>query len=202
MKTSFSKIAPQLRCPNGDFGKEVGKTMDAMNDLQNNWVISLLNLQKDEYILEIGFGTGKTIKKALDYIPQGRIFGIELSDVMFEAASQLLHNEIGRGKVKLCKGNSDKLPFTDNYFDKLYAVHVVYFWNDINSVMSEIFRVSQTGGIAAIYFVSPILEPSPYFHEYSEDEIIISLKNAGFGKVDVRRKKFENQNGICILATK
>lgn len=202
MNSSFSKIAPQLSCPTGVFGKEVGKIMDSMNNLQNDWVLSLLNLQKTDIALEIGFGTGKTIRKALNKITEGKIYGIELSDTMIDEATELLHNEITRGQVKLIKSDSEKLPFADNSLDKIYAAHVVYFWKDINKVISEIYRVNKVCGITAIYFVSPILEPSPYFHEYTDKEIINSLKNTGFNTVEVQRKKFDKQNGICILAKK
>jgi ubiquinone/menaquinone biosynthesis C-methylase UbiE len=202
MNSSFSSIAPQLKCPSGIGGKEVGKIMDAMNDLQNDWVLSLLNLQTKDIVLEIGFGTGKTIQKALSLIHAGKIYGVELSDTMLEEASQLLNKEILSEQVKLSKGNPEQLPYKDGQFDKIYAVHVVYFWKDISKVFSELYRVNKSGGITAIYFVSPILEPSPYFHEYSSEEIVSGLQTAGFGTIEVQRKKFGKQNGICILARK
>lgn len=202
MNQSFSEMAPHLACPSGTFGKEVGKFMDRINDPQNDWVLTLLNLQPTDKVLEIGFGTGRTIKKALKRVTQGHVDGIEISDTMLEEASKLLQQEISNGKVKLMKNNAELLPFTDNSIDKTYAVHVIYFWKDIDKVIAQFYRVNKPGGITAIYFVSPILKPSPYFHEYSEEEISKALKKSGFSKVEISRKKFDHQNGICILAKK
>lgn len=202
MKSQFSKIAPQLRCPSGKQGIEVGKFMDKLNDPQNDWVLSLLNLKLHDTVLEIGFGTGKTIQKALNKVTQGAIYGIDLSDTMFGEASRLLHTEIAQGKVKLSKGNSENLPFENNSINKIYAVHVVYFWKDIQKVLSELYRINTAGGITAIYFVSPILEPSLYFHEYTVEELSSAFMNSGYKNIRTFRQQFEKQNGICIIGSK
>lgn len=202
LQKNFQKLAPQFKCPSGSLGLKVGKQMDKLNDQQNDWVISLLGLQPDDLVLEIGFGTGKTLVKVANIVKEGRIYGLEASSTMYNEASKNLAKGIKEGKVKLNLGNAKKLPYTDDSFNKVYAVHVVYFWDNLYQVLSEIKRVTKKTGLIAIYFVSPILAPTPQFHEYSQEEIKKTLKKAGFKQVEIKDRKFGPQNGICILAVK
>lgn len=78
----------------------------------------------------------------------------------------------------------------------------MYFWKDLQKISAELFRVTVPGGLTAVYYVSPIMEPSVYFHEYSEEEITNALRSAGFSEIAVHRKQFDKQNGICIIAKK
>lgn len=201
-KKYFKELSHQFRCPSGVVGKQVGKRMDKLNDSQNNWVISLLNLCDVDRVLEIGFGTGRTLGKVSNIISLSKIYGIELSETMLKVAEKSLKKKIESGSVELQVVKSDVYPYSNNFFTKVFAVHVVYFWNDLISVFSEIFRVTSKKGLLALYFVSPIIFPSKEFHEYDEKEIILNLSNVGFQDIQVRYKKFGRQNGICILATK
>ncbi len=198
----FRKLAPQFRCPSGPIGEQVGKQMDELNASQNNWVLSLLNFQSSDRVLEIGFGTGKTLGKVSKIIKEGKIYGIELSDTMINVASKKFKNEISHGLIEFHKGNSESLPFPDNLFNKIFSVHTVYFWKSLNKVFSQLFRVSKIGGITAIYFVSPILAPTEVFHEYNQAEIVQELTIVGYKDIQIQKKKFGEQNGVCILAKK
>jgi len=201
-KNSFNELASQLRCPSGEIGKQVGKQMDELNTPQNDWIITLLNLQPSDRVLEIGFGTGKTLEKIAKIVKAGKIYGVELSNTMIDVASRKLKDKISLGLIKLYKDNSENLPFLDNSFNKIFSVHTVYFWENLNRVFSQLFRVSSVGGITAIYFVSPILAPSEEFHEYSQTEIVQGLTAVGYKNIQIQKKKFGKQNGICILAKK
>lgn len=201
-KNSFNKLASQFKCPSGEIGKQVGEQMDELNAPQNDWVLMLLNLQPSDQILELGFGTGKTLGKVAKIVKTGKIYGVELSDTMIDVASRKLKNEISLGLIKLYKENSENLPFPDNSFNKIFSVHTVYFWENLNKVFSQLFRVSTINGITAIYFVSPILVPSEEFHEYSQTEIVQQLTAVGYKDIQIQKKKFGEQNGICILSKK
>ena len=198
----FRILASQFRHPRGIIGRWVGKQMDELNDKQNDWVISLLDIQPTDRILEIGFGTGKTIKKIVTIFANGRIEGVDISKTMLTVAKKNLKKEIVSGKVHLQWGSAEKLSFKQNAFDKIYAVHVVYFWNDLESICRELRRVVKPGGTVVLYFVSKIISDSNSFIPRSKNEVRDLLKKVGFRPVVCREKQFGFQHGIAILATK
>ena len=179
-KLLFRILSPQYKHPKGSLGKFVGRKMDQMNDTQNDWVLSLINLRSTDTVLEIGFGTGKTLTKLSDKVTKGLVYGIDPSKTMYDTASQLLETEIRIGRVKLFHGAIEDFPITDIRFQKLIAVHVVYFWDDLASVCSKLFRLAADGALVAIYFVSPVMSSTKVFREYSGDEIKRALTSAGF----------------------
>jgi len=200
-KFIFRLLSPQFKKPSGFIGKYVGNRMDKLNDHQNDWVISLLDLHPHDIVLEIGFGTGRTIKKIVKKVPQGKIYGIDPSHTLLHVATRLLRNEVDSGKVVLQEGYVENAEFPSDV-TKVLAVHVVYFWNDLKKVFSKLYNFSAKGATIAIYYVSPILAHSREFHEYGEEEITKHLSFAGFKNVCIKKKKFGKQNGVCILAIK
>jgi ubiquinone/menaquinone biosynthesis C-methylase UbiE len=40
----------------------------------------------------------------------------------------------------------ESLPFTDDFFDKVLCVHVLYFWKDLDVSLREIARVLKSSG--------------------------------------------------------
>ena len=55
-------LASQFRQPRGFIGKIIGQGMVRDNTESNNWTISLLDVQPDDNVLEVGFGPGVAIK--------------------------------------------------------------------------------------------------------------------------------------------
>ena len=201
-KFLFRLLAKHYRSPKGILGRYVGQKMDSMNNKQNDWVLSLLNLRPADRVLELGFGTGKTLKKVSKIVTTGRIYGVDSSETMYAAASRLLDKEISSGIVTLYKGDAEYLPDIRASITKIFAVHVVYFWKDLGEVFSQLFRLAAKNCLLAIYFVSPTISPTTVFREYSKDEITRVLSLVGFKKADVKYRKFGKQNGICILVRK
>lgn len=198
----FKLLAPQFRHPKGIIGRWVGKQMDELNDKQNDWVISLLDIQPTDRILEIGFATGKTIQKIVPLVPKGKVEGIDISKTMLSVAQRNLKEEIKSGKVILYSGTAEKLAFKQNTFDKIYAVHVVYFWEDLEKAGNELLRVVKPNGIVALYFVSPVISNNKSFIPRSKNEVRDMIKQVGFKTVVCREKQFGVQHGICVLSTK
>ncbi|KAJ8319806.1 hypothetical protein KUTeg_001393 [Tegillarca granosa] len=60
----------------------------------------LTQIEPDHNVLEVGFGPGIGLKEAYKYIKdgKGKIYGIDISDVMLKEATGYLKEEIGIGK--------------------------------------------------------------------------------------------------------
>ena len=63
-------FAGQLRRPQGLLGRFIGGKMARQNKESNDWTVSLLNIQPNDHVLEVGFGPGLAIKSAVG--PLGR----------------------------------------------------------------------------------------------------------------------------------
>lgn len=200
--TLFRLLSSQYRFPTGLLGKYVGKKMDERNDRQSDWVISLLDLKPDDKILDIGFATGRVLKKIAKQVKPKILYGLDPSETMGQVAAEKLKEEISSGKAKLFKGYIENPPFSPNLFTKIFAVHVVYFWEDLDKVFPKIYKIAAKGALIAIYFVSPIIASNKNFHEYSEDYIKNAMISAGFKKINQKYTLFGKQKGICILAVK
>lgn len=48
--------------------------------------------------------------------------------------------------TKFPASSSDKMPFADNSFDKVFCINVIYFWEQPAEHLKEIYRVLKPGG--------------------------------------------------------
>ena len=121
---------------------------------QNHWwflgkkkiVFSMLDkyLKKNRNlkILDIGCGTGAVMKNLQKY---GEVYGIDSSNDAIEFCKK-------RGLKNVKVGNAMNLPFSNNTFDLITCLDVLYhkgISND-NVVIKEMFRVCKKGGISLI----------------------------------------------------
>jgi ubiquinone/menaquinone biosynthesis C-methylase UbiE len=88
------------------------------NRQRNVWVVSLLDVQRDDRVLEIGFGPGIAIRELARLAADGRVCGIDHSEVMLRQASRRNADAIRRGAVDLRLGSVDALPDFDAPFDR------------------------------------------------------------------------------------
>lgn len=145
-----SGLRAQTGKPTGIVGRIVGYLMDIYNREDNHWTVSLLDIGETSKVLEIGFGTGLAIADAAKITTHGYVYGIELSETMLEVAQKRNQSAIKSGRVSLKLGNVMALPFEDNYFDIVYSINCIYFWEPPTQGLAEIYRVLKPEGAVAI----------------------------------------------------
>lgn len=145
-----SKLRAQAGNPTGIVGKIFGYLMNITNREEHHWTVSLLNIDATSNVLEIGFGTGLAIAEAAKIAVQGQIYGVDRSATMLESAQKQNQQAIESGLVNLQLGDVISLPFADNYFDIVYSINCIYFWEPPAPALSEIYRVLKPGGSIAI----------------------------------------------------
>jgi SAM-dependent methyltransferase len=126
----------QFAHPKGWFGGFVGMILTLKNRERNAWTISMLNIQPDDQVLEIGFGPGQALQEVAKLAPNGFVAGIDLSDEMVAQASKRNAVAIRSGRVLLQQGSEAPLPFEDSKFNKAFAV---------NSIQTDRFQTSPSG---------------------------------------------------------
>jgi SAM-dependent methyltransferase len=139
-------LAAHLRQPQGKIGKEIGKRMNHSNQYLFDWVLSLLDIKPQQQLLEIGFGNGNFFENVFAKAEGITITGIDFSEAMYNEALINCAARVKANQLHLNFGSSDKLPFADNSFDKVYCTNVLYFWENPQHHLAEIYRVLKPGG--------------------------------------------------------
>jgi ubiquinone/menaquinone biosynthesis C-methylase UbiE len=204
-------FAKNLKKPQGEIGKAVGKIMNDINAFITRHTYSLMELKSNETILEIGFGNGKFIKEIFDDSIDIHYKGIDISDVMVEEAVKLNKDLINREKVELKIGDSKDIPYSKDSFDKVCLINTIYFWETPTQDLKEIYRVLRNDGNIYISIRSKEKLKNDsftkfYFKLYEYSEIREMLLKAGFRDIKCEQKlepgKEEFLDVFCIIAKK
>jgi ubiquinone/menaquinone biosynthesis C-methylase UbiE len=201
-------LSLQTRKPTGIMGRYVmTKIFNNGNADLNAFAKEMLDLRKDDRVLEIGFGPGKLINEIADITTEGAVDGIDFSAAMLKQASKVNKRHILHGKVKLQLGECSSLPYDNDSFDKLCSINTLYFWSEPDKYFSEMFRVIKQGGKIVIGIrddkqMRSLKLSNDIFTTYSVDEVVSMLSNAGFSGSHIRDKKGKPFLSYCAVAIK
>ena len=178
-------IARQAGHPTGLLGRVLGAVMALETRSLNDEVLRRLAIAPRERILEIGFGHGRTLERALAANPEASFAGIDHADNMVAALAQRCTRAVRAGRLDVRCGSSDALPWPHASFDGVFAVHTLYFWKRPDTHLAEIRRVLRPGGRFVLGFRerAPEVEaafPSDIYTFLSRDEVDTLLGAAGF----------------------
>jgi ubiquinone/menaquinone biosynthesis C-methylase UbiE len=185
-------IARQSRCPSGFLGRALGLIMSFETAAANDEALKALALEPADRVLEIGFGHGRTIGRAATMVPRGFVAGIDTSEEMVQMARRRCRHLIDQGRVRLTLGDSACLPYPDQFFDKGYAIHTIYFWDDPQQHLRELHRVLRDGACLVLGFHPKETGAAADFPEaaytfYTSDEVRHLLQATGFADARVER---------------
>jgi len=90
-------------------------------------------------LLDVGCGTGFVLDLAYPYFD--RLFGIDLTQAMLDEVN------LRGGKVKVTKGNSEKIPYDDNQFNVCTSYGFLHHLYRLKPTLKEIHRCLKKGGI-------------------------------------------------------
>ena len=120
------------------------------NRQRSRWVVSLLDVQPADRVLEIGFGPGLAIA-ALARAGAGHVYGADHSGVMVRAAARRNAAAIRAGRVTLLRASADQLPpALDGPFDAILAINALAFWPEPAERLADLRRRLAPGGRVAI----------------------------------------------------
>lgn len=179
-------IARQAGNPTGPIGTILARIMEKETVPENNQALSLLHIESDDRVLEIGSGHGATLKIAADIAYEGFVAGIDISDVMVRRAEKVNGSSIKTGRVEVFLASSDNIPYPDETFNKALAVHTIYFWDQPKAHFSEVYRTLVPDGKFSICF-RPAEDagfaksfPSSVYHIRQKDDVLTAMRQVGF----------------------
>jgi ubiquinone/menaquinone biosynthesis C-methylase UbiE len=124
--------------------------------------IRRLELQAGETILEIGIGTGRGLRSAVESAgPAGRAVGVDLSDGMLAVAKKYLTKAGLAERTVLLGADGAALPIRAGFFDAAFMSFTLELFNaaEIPAVLGECRRVLKADGRLAV--VCMALAPDP-----------------------------------------
>ena len=146
------QIASQLRCPQGELGKEFGRVMNLRNLSMILGALAQLDLQAGNRVLELGAGDGGLLGYLLSRAPELQYIGLDISETMVAQARAFNAPFIQAGLADHVLYDGTRLPLADASFDRVLAVNTVYFWADMPAMLAELARVLRPSGRLCLTF--------------------------------------------------
>lgn len=200
-----------VRKPVGELGYKMLDRMNESHEKMAQWGVTHLDIKKDSKILDIGCGGGRNIQRFSQLISEnGRVVGIDYSEVSVEKSIELNKDAFDRGIVNVLNGSVSEMPFYDETFDIVTGFETIYFWPNLISDLMEVNRVLKKGGI--VFFCNEAVYREGKMEKYdelvefldmriySEEALKESLEKTGFG--DFKAYVDDENDWICITARK
>lgn len=157
--------------------------------------LRLMDLRPGERVLDLGCGSGwatRLLARLVSDGPEGfgQVIGLDVSDEMVRlarAASREFEN------ILYVQGSASKIPWEENFFDKVLSVESFYYYPDQDRALMELFRVMAPKG--RLYILINLYKDNPYslqwvdklkvpVHVRSAAEYADLLKAHAFEKVE------------------
>lgn len=199
-------VARQASHPRGLFGRVLARIWVLESAVPNGVALDLLEIQPRDRVLEIGFGHGYTIRRAAERASCGFVAGIDPSELMNSVALRRNRALVREGRVEILCADSERIPYPDGSFDKIFSVHTIYFWHDPGRTLREIRRVLRPGGRLVLGFrakddgASADRYPPGVYTFYRRGEVRALLEGNGFEAVRVERRPNAGNAGSWAIA--
>ena len=192
MKDNFSH-------PRGWLGRMMLSGMNMGHSPMAKWAFTQFEVPRKGDIVDIGCGGGANLKRLLAACPEGRVFGVDISEESVKKSIAVNRKEIGR-RCKVMQGSVEQLPFESGSLDMATAFETVYFWPDLGECFKEVRRVLRPGGRFVV--TNDPGDPNKHWEDtipgmkvYTAEQIVSYMKKAGFSRTRVSRHK----NMFCVI---
>lgn len=184
-KEELKKLAVQLRHPHGAEGIAVANMMNESNIGMTRHSIDRLNILERDHILELGHGNCSHLSYLLKQKDNLTYSGLEMSELMNNEAQRMNKEFINTKQALFYLYDGVSIPFSNNSFDKIFTVNTIYFWNNPELLLTELYRVMKHGGLLNITFAQKsFMQDLPFtqfgFELYDNEKIKKLIDNTSF----------------------
>ena len=111
--------------------------------------VRLLEGSTPRQILDVATGTGDFALEALRLKPE-KIIGVDISEGMLDVGRRKMKSKGVEHIIELRSGDSENLPFQDNFFDAVIVAFGVRNFENLQRGLTEMLRVVKPGGRVVI----------------------------------------------------
>jgi ubiquinone/menaquinone biosynthesis C-methylase UbiE len=186
--------------------------MNSRHSKVTDWGLSHILIGKQDIVLDVGCGGGRTVGKLAAIATQGKVYGIDHSAESVAMAMRTNKQWIDIARVEVREASVSRLPFSDGVFDVITAVETHFWWPALPTDLREVLRVLKPGGrliIVAEVYKGAQAFTSKAAERYSEktgmallsiEEHRELLTNAGYSDVQVTTEP--GRGWICCIGSK
>lgn len=186
----LKNIAQQLSCPSGEAGVEMGIMMNDINIGMTLESIKALQLDAGQKVLELGHGNAGHLVSLLVQAEGLKYYGLEISTTMHDEAAHINQAFVQNNQAAFSLYEGEKIPFGDEYFDRIFTVNTLYFWQNPVDFLNEIYRVLKKNGCAIVTFAhKEFMQTLPFtqyiFELYSNADFEKLVKQTAFAQSEI-----------------
>lgn len=199
-----SIIVEQFKRPRGLLGRLAGFIMAnrPSNRQRNEWTISLLTLEPNHRVLEIGCGPGFALKVCAKKLSEGLIVGIDHSEVMINQAQHRLAAEIRADRAEVQLSSLFDLEADHNVYDRVFSSNVVQFLPDIDAGFNKIYACLIDHGVVATTYQPRSKKSTRKNVLEMASRIETAMKAAGFKQIELYELPLKPVPVICVTGIK
>jgi ubiquinone/menaquinone biosynthesis C-methylase UbiE len=105
--------------------------------------IPLMNIGRRDRILDIGCGEGWATRMLAGLAPEGSVIGLDVSDEMIHRARE---QSAAYENALFLWASAEQIPWQEDFFTKVLAVEALYYVEDTERALREMYRVLAPGG--------------------------------------------------------
>jgi len=154
------------------------------------------NLLPSEIVLDIGCGSGASVRAIASNLKTGNVTGIDPTPKMLEIATKLTVKDSNFQQVTFLLAGAERIPVESESCDLVLAVNTLHHWVNVNDGLNEVLRILKPSG--RFVSIDDIWEESiEYGHEQIEHNesssckhdlktrngIVKLLNNSGFSNI-------------------
>jgi ubiquinone/menaquinone biosynthesis C-methylase UbiE len=200
---------------------KMGKWYDVLAAIERKYAyagVQKLGVREEETVLEIGFGTGHCILALAQLVGNsGSVYGIDISEEMFNITQSRVREAGLSEKVELKRGDAAELPFEGDFFDGILMSFTLELFDtpEIPVVLRECRRVLRDAGRICVVAMSKkerdnlmvrlyewVHRTFPRYVDCRPIFVQKALEDAGFQILDATEVSMFGLPGEIVLARK
>jgi ubiquinone/menaquinone biosynthesis C-methylase UbiE len=131
-----------------------------LSEERHAWVTEALAVAPADRILEVGCGHGVTASLVCERLDSGHITAIDRSTKMIDMAAKRNRGHVAAGRADFRAVSLEQADLGDERFDKVFAVHVAFFWRKPAEALPIVRSVLAPGGALYLFNQTPGWTPT------------------------------------------
>jgi len=112
----------------------------------NHTTVELADVKPDDFLLDIGCGSGTAVREAASVLVTGQAIGVDFSPAMVAIATEKTKQHAQAQRIRFLLGEAGALPVSDGSQTVVTAINSFHHWRDPKAGLAEVVRVLAKNG--------------------------------------------------------